>query len=728
MDSFRLNMRLLSLGALVLSTASALPSGKLYSRQVEEDALTYAPLGCFVDSPGRVLPSKLISTHDMTAAKCAANCAGYDFFGTQWSSECYCGSVEPTDVAPASECNMPCSGNSDEICGAGMRLNVYEFDSSCDTEDPPTDISGYEYKGCYTDNVPQRVLGGITVTQPDMTLEKCAATCTAGGYPFFGVEYGAECFCGTTLDATSSKLAEGECSMTCAGDHSQQCGGPNRLNIYEKPNPVGTGSNLESVGGFQYTSCWTDKVDDRSLKAVDWRTDDMTIEKCAERCSEYLYFGLEYSRECYCGNELVGQSAPEKDCAMLCVGAPGQWCGGPDRLNLYSKTASTTTTSVATSTEVTTPIETETEMSATTAPEPEMTTSTEIETEMSTTITLEPDTTTSIETETETPTTTALEPGTTTVTTEQETTTSDTPAGTISTESSTTTTQGPDLTTITSCPPAPTYNGKPELCYESGNLPTVCKQLASSTLNSRSVGPSMSACKTALGRFGMTPLPAATACFPTTAMPANPASSVARSVADSVYACLNAPTASVLCQSDSECVTNTYTVGQVPAPTPTTGVDLLKGDGTFEDGTVGDWVVSGSTNIVISSVSNARPRSGSLGMHMRYLNTNGGSSRFTTTTPVIPGKQYRYNLFCLHTNPAALVSLYVYVYPNSLSNSFDDAAVYQKPANVWFTRTITFTATSSWVQLAFDVGGNRLNNGDGVDDVYIDDVTLVRLT
>ncbi|KAK4666514.1 hypothetical protein QC763_300910 [Podospora pseudopauciseta] len=685
MDSSRSKMRLLSLGALFLSTSSALPNG-LYSRQVD-DAPKYTALGCFVDTGSRVLPSKVISTHDMTAEKCAANCRGYDYFGTQWSSECYCGSNKPTDAAPASECNMPCSGNPDETCGAGMRLNVYEFDRACDdldTEEPPVVISGFEYKGCYTDNVPQRVLGGITVAQHDMTLEKCAATCTAGGYAFFGVEYGTECFCGTSLDAASTKVSEGECSMTCMGNHSQQCGGPNRLNIYEKPNPVGAGSNLESVGDFHYASCWTDKVDDRSLKAVDWRTDDMTVEKCADRCSEFSYFGLEYSRECYCGNELIGQVAPEKDCAMLCVGAPGQWCGGPDRMNLYTKAAST---SVTTSAEVTTPIETETD-TPTITPEPE----------------------------------------TTTAPTEPETTTSDIPVSTTelpsSTESSTTTTQGPELTTITDCPPTPTYNGNPAYCYASGGLPAACRQLASTTLNSRSVGSSMSACKSALTRYGMPTNPAATACFPTTALPVVPSSALARSVADSVYACLHAPTASVICQSDSACATNTYTVGQVPSPTPSTGVDLLKGDGGFEDGTLGDWVLGPSTHLVSTTISNARPKSGSRGLLMRYLNVNGGGNSLTYNLPVVPGQQYRFSLSFQHTNPSAATSLYLYVYPDILQTSFTEAQLNGAPANAWGTREITFTAKASWVQLVLNVGGNVA----ATNDVYIDDITFVRLT
>ncbi|KAL0943413.1 uncharacterized protein CTRU02_201299 [Colletotrichum truncatum] len=270
-------------------------------------------LGCFVEAAHRVLPSKAISGSDMTAAKCATNCAGFDYFGTQWSSECYCGNTLPTVSAPASECNMACSGKGDEVCGGNLRLNVYKFDQASVTAPAPAAVSGFEYKGCYADNIPQRVLSGKVTKSAAMTLEMCAAACGGSGYTWFGVEFGSECYCGTQLDAASSLASERECSMKCSGSGSQNCGGSNRLNVY-RTDISGTASSKESIGGFHYQSCWTDKVDDRSLKAVDYRTDDMTVEKCAKRCEAYAYFGLEYSRECFCGNDLIGQAAPEKDC------------------------------------------------------------------------------------------------------------------------------------------------------------------------------------------------------------------------------------------------------------------------------------------------------------------------------------------------------------------------------------------------------------------------------
>ncbi|KAK4168342.1 WSC domain-containing protein, partial [Cladorrhinum sp. PSN259] len=313
-------------------------------------------LGCYVDTAARVFPYQIIGTDDMTAAKCAANCAGYPYFGTQYSRECFCGTTAPTQPAPASECSMSCTGNENEFCGGGMRLNVYAVDSlaaptttatavassttSTEPVSEPTtspNVDGYEYKGCWTDNVPERVLPGKTYAEGAMTLAKCAAFCNSGSYGWFGVTYSSECYCGTTLDANSVQVSESECSMACSGDATEKCGAGNRLNVYTNPALTVPTANLPTVGEFSYKGCWTDNVGDRSLKAVDYRTGDMTVEKCAARCADYDFFGVEFSNECYCGDELIGASAPEIECSSLCVGNGQQWCGGPSRLNLYSK-------------------------------------------------------------------------------------------------------------------------------------------------------------------------------------------------------------------------------------------------------------------------------------------------------------------------------------------------------------------------------------------------------
>jgi len=54
--------------------------------------------------------------------------------------------------------------------------------------------------------------------------------------------------------------------------------------------------------------------------------------------------GLEYSRECYCGDTFVnggGNPLPDSSCDMPCP-TDGNSCGGPLALNLYTKASTPT--------------------------------------------------------------------------------------------------------------------------------------------------------------------------------------------------------------------------------------------------------------------------------------------------------------------------------------------------------------------------------------------------
>ena len=65
----------------------------------------------------------------MAEEKCIEFCdaKGYSMAGLEFGQECYCGySLGPSGTkASELDCNMPCSGNGDELCGAGGRLNVF---------------------------------------------------------------------------------------------------------------------------------------------------------------------------------------------------------------------------------------------------------------------------------------------------------------------------------------------------------------------------------------------------------------------------------------------------------------------------------------------------------------------------------------------------------------------------------------------------------------------------
>ncbi|CAK7235232.1 Mitochondrial intermediate peptidase [Sporothrix bragantina] len=70
---------------------------------------------------------------------------------------------------------------------------------------------------------------------------------------------------------------------------------------------------------------------------------DMTVAKCLAFCggggsgTAYTYAGLEYARECWCGQDLSALAAqePEAQCNLPCDGDTGTLCGGDLRLTLY---------------------------------------------------------------------------------------------------------------------------------------------------------------------------------------------------------------------------------------------------------------------------------------------------------------------------------------------------------------------------------------------------------
>lgn len=61
--------------------------------------------------------------------------------------------------------------------------------------------------------------------------------------------------------------------------------------------------------------------------------------KCIQLClqSGFLYAGVQYGSECFCGNAEPPATAhlPESECGYACVGEPDQQCGGYFAVNVY---------------------------------------------------------------------------------------------------------------------------------------------------------------------------------------------------------------------------------------------------------------------------------------------------------------------------------------------------------------------------------------------------------
>ena len=54
---------------------------------------------------------------------------GYKFAGTQYTNWCFCGDKYDT-LGLATNCDMKCAGNPNQICGGGWANSVYEVPAS----------------------------------------------------------------------------------------------------------------------------------------------------------------------------------------------------------------------------------------------------------------------------------------------------------------------------------------------------------------------------------------------------------------------------------------------------------------------------------------------------------------------------------------------------------------------------------------------------------------------
>ncbi|CAK3895299.1 hypothetical protein AC578_1337 [Lecanosticta acicola] len=194
------------------------------------------------------------------------------------------------------------------------------------------------YWGCWSDQNPPS-LKTMTYQSNANTIELCTKTCADSGNTIAGLEFGTQCFCGTTLGYLALQVIESSCQSPCPGDSNSTCGGYNRLSIFSNglPQVNAVPGTPETIGDYYYVSCYTEATIGRALPAKGTSSNSMTLEFCASFCSGYQYFGTEYSSECYCDNDFAPGSirTSDNDCSYLCANATSEFCGGPNRLTVY---------------------------------------------------------------------------------------------------------------------------------------------------------------------------------------------------------------------------------------------------------------------------------------------------------------------------------------------------------------------------------------------------------
>ncbi|KAI1457426.1 hypothetical protein F4805DRAFT_475099 [Annulohypoxylon moriforme] len=144
-------------------------------------------------------------------------------------------------------------------------------------------------------------------------------------------------------DATSSGVIP---TPTPVPDNSTRGGseGPNGLRI------------IDEDESYRYAGCWSETTEapphDRALDGIYLTlVGQMQVKSCVEYCARsynrfhpekkgWRYAGLEYARECWCGENLSLRSVhlPESACDAPCDGASSVVCGGHLAITLYNAT------------------------------------------------------------------------------------------------------------------------------------------------------------------------------------------------------------------------------------------------------------------------------------------------------------------------------------------------------------------------------------------------------
>ncbi|KAL7410783.1 glycosyl hydrolase family 71-domain-containing protein [Mrakia frigida] len=321
---------------------------------------TYTDLGCFTDKSTPILTGGVMtSTSTNTPTTCMSYCSnlGYAYAGVEYGTQCFCGKANTGVAASSSSCSSACSGNAALKCGGFYAINVYLLPTSTTTSSAAATttasaniVSGgttWKPLGCYVDS---SSLSGYKDQTATNTPATCIATCLSKGFSYAGVEYGAQCFCGNTL--TASTAPSTDCNVACRGDAKQICGGAYRLNIYQKiasTTTTTTSAPAATATSSLYTSlgCYADYSTNRQLSGSISSSYSMTTELCTTTCfnAGFTYAGTQYGAQCYCGNTMP--STTSTACLSACAGNSAQICGGAYALSVF-KTATTTTTSTTT--------------------------------------------------------------------------------------------------------------------------------------------------------------------------------------------------------------------------------------------------------------------------------------------------------------------------------------------------------------------------------------------
>lgn len=272
----------------------------------------------------------------MTLESCAKFCDGSKYFGTEYGRECYCGNVLQQGSVKApnqDDCNFPCAGDGSEYCGAGNRLELYQFGTSNSSL-----LASSSSSASQASSTSSTTPLGANATSGSPSSAGVSSTSQASPSAISGASSVASVASVASSSLVSSAVPSSASSSSVASTSTLST---------SSAAPTATGPVVSNGNAnFTYYSCVSEPSNGRLLDNQPLNSVNMTIELCLKTCYNYQWAGVEYGQECWCGNTLnlngdggagstPGKNVSDSECSFLCPGNQTEYCGAGVRLSLY---------------------------------------------------------------------------------------------------------------------------------------------------------------------------------------------------------------------------------------------------------------------------------------------------------------------------------------------------------------------------------------------------------
>uniref|UniRef100_A0A1I8J1F0 WSC domain-containing protein n=1 Tax=Macrostomum lignano TaxID=282301 RepID=A0A1I8J1F0_9PLAT len=324
-------------------------------------------VGCYIDKKKRDLPV-MAGSGSMSIPKCYRLCRAkkYAYFGVQYSKECWCGnSYGKYGKRSKSECRMKCSGKKSTFCGSSWRNSIYT--TGLPARRRPR-VSRLPLSRCSQHSVGwngkcSRAIDGNT--NQNYGKKSCTHTRTATGAWWQARTsrraritsvriYNRRDCCANRLRNFVIKVDGRVCasyrSSRAFSVRTFRCNAVGRTVRIQTRNRVpltlcevqvfgryAKGRSRSRTPGMRFVGCYIDKKK-RDLPVMAG-SGSMSIPKCYRLCraKKYAYFGVQYSKECWCGNSYGKYGKRSKsECRMKCSGKKSTFCGSSWRNSIYT--------------------------------------------------------------------------------------------------------------------------------------------------------------------------------------------------------------------------------------------------------------------------------------------------------------------------------------------------------------------------------------------------------